>query len=1035
MNTVFPALAFVARHLLFVLFCLLLLAALLSPLATAQRGPVPGLNTSTPYLIYYGDWTHAQVEFARDNYRFVILHPSSSNITPVQIATMQAGPDLISGTSDDISVFAYISVGEDDRPGSPFAGDGSGPRVDPRTAGTEPLAGIDPLGDPSSRGTGFASYYLDDNDLDGQPDRNAIFGGYYVNPGDPVWFTILVAMTKAADGRAGFEELLTTTTGNGYHCDGLFLDTLDTPAPNSFGATQFEWTTPAYQALVARISTAYPAKLMLGNRGVFFYNPNLKSYQFTLRPHLDMVLFESYHIDSSGSGAPTAFFDDNKFNFAPKINAEAQRADGFTVLSLGYTGPGEPASLGEGDFFESQAEQGWPLYRTNPALNTTPFSTAAADWNAVFLPDTEPPIWDSTAAHTGDSDPGTPGNQPPVPRVGIQQAVGGDGQVTVRWDVARDQTGPVRYHIYHTDQPVLDFDTATKITKVTPDIPALYLVGTGAGRFAFEHTISGLNNGTTYRFAVGAEDALANEDSNTVVLAATPSTPPPPASEFRPIAIDGAFADWTGAPVLDSDPAEGIDPDFADLSVANDADFLYIRFTLHNAFAPFIDFSSHVFIDTDNNAGTGFAVGGTTIGSDFMVESWGAGAANGWDERLGNFNDGSVSGVSWNISPTTAGTEFELRISRNATYDSDSAPVFSGDTIRIVLQDNRGDITAPAGILYTFAAAPPPRSNFAFIDIDAHAADWAAIPVTATDPVGDGIQDIVSLKVANDDAFLYVLIEYNGSTDTNTFKGSPSVFLSLDNDADTATGFDIYGLGVIGAEVSWQNDFAFVQDAGNYNLGATFSDGTPGIAPYFGNTRFQEYRIRRDATFSVGGGAAQPVFPENTIRLAAWTDRATTAEFTGTPTYVFASNPGATGYEVWRLANFTPAELADPLASGPQADLEPDGVENLLEFALGLDPRSPDPAGLPSSSIITVGPDDYLAITYTRRPPADGLTYSLESSPDLATWDDSPAQFVEGPATPQPGGLARVTVRLATPIPAGPNFLRLRVKLNVNVNP
>lgn len=73
------------------------------------------------------------------------------------------------------------------------------------------------------------------------------------------------------------------------------------------------------------------------------------------------------------------------------------------------------------------------------------------------------------------------------------------------------------------------------------------------------------------------------------------------------------------------------------------------------------------------------------------------------------------------------------------------------------------------------------------------------------------------MKAANDDDYLYVLVGYQGMVDTNTANGSPSVFHSLDNDANTATGFNIYGLGRIGAEVSWQNDFPFAQSAGNYN--------------------------------------------------------------------------------------------------------------------------------------------------------------------------------------------------------------------------
>jgi len=82
------------------LLCGLLLAA--SQVLSA-RGPVPGLNTSTPYLIYYGNWDSNKVEFARTNYRLVILHPQS-NIRRADIAAIQRGADNLPGTADDVLV-------------------------------------------------------------------------------------------------------------------------------------------------------------------------------------------------------------------------------------------------------------------------------------------------------------------------------------------------------------------------------------------------------------------------------------------------------------------------------------------------------------------------------------------------------------------------------------------------------------------------------------------------------------------------------------------------------------------------------------------------------------------------------------------------------------------------------------------------------------------------------------------------------------------------------------------------------------------
>ena len=999
----------------------------------ALRGPVPGFNSSTPYLIHYGDWTPALVNQARTNYQLVIVHPSASNITPADIAAIRSGPDGIIGTFDDVKVLAYISVGEDDRPGAPFVGDGNGPRVDPRPSHFDPLTdSIPPLGNPSPGGTGYASYYLDDNDAvpNGIPDRNSVFGGYYVNPGDPAWYEILKSQTKAADGRAGIRELLTTTYGAGYGCDGLFLDTLDTPAPNTFGATLFEWTAKAYRDLVKNISDDNPDKLLLANRGVFFYNPNLKPYAYTLRPYINLLMFESYYTDSSGSGVTSTYFDDNKFNYAPKIHAEADRPDGFTVISLGYTTTGEPASLGLADFAESQREQGWPLYRTNPALNALPFNTSATTWNAAN-PDTSPPVWDSTAATSADSDPATPGNQAPAPRVGIQQAVAGDSSVTVRWDVARDQTGPVKYNLYYTSDPVLNFGTATKIANVTSAIPANYRTGTGPGRFAHESVVTGLTNSTTYRFAIRAIDALGHEDTNTVTLAATPATMP---SYYKTIAVDGNDADWYDVPVIGTDPTGDGIPDIVSVQIANDADYIYLLVRCDGAVDTNTSNGSpslFLSLDNDSNPATGFNIYG--LGAVGAEVSW----QNDYPfaQNAANYNLGAVfTNGGAGIAPYYAHTSFqEYRLRRDATYSvggGPAQPVFPNPMMRFAFWSDHATAAEFAGAFeYVIASPPPVPSNYAHILIDGDFSDWTTVPVTATDPAADGTPDIVSVKVANDNDYLYILVGYNGAVDTNTFNGSPSVFLSLDNDANPATGFDIYGLGRIGAEVTWQNDFPFAQAAGNYNRGAVFTNGAAEISPYASHTNYQEYRIRRDATYSIGGGPSTPVFPNSLIRLALWSDHGSAPEFAGGFNYAFATNPGATPYDSWKLDRFTALELLDPFVGGDHADPDHDGIPNILEFALGGDPKSHDPDLLPHGEVKAIGSDRYLTFSYTRRPPADGVTYLPESTTDLINWNDNPAQFTTNSITPLGGGLEKVEIRLATPVPGGPNFIRLKAVL------
>ena len=987
------------------------LLAIATAQAQAQRGPVPGLNTSTPYLIHYGDWTSGQVDFARLNYRMVIIHPSS-NITKEDIAILQAGPDGLRATPDDVMVLAYISVGEDARTSIPYAGDGTGPRVDPRASDDEPLEGIAPLGNASPSGTGYASYYLDDGDHNGLPDQNPYFGGCYVNPGDPAWFTILRTMTKDFDGQAGMEELLTADTGRGYACDGLFLDTLDTPAPNSFGGTRYEWTTPAYQALLQAISTQYPDKLLLGNRGLFFYNPNLKTYRYTLRPYLNLVMFESYYTDSSNSGLPSAYFDDNKFNYAPKLNAEAGRADGFTVICLGYdpTPPLPPATIQQ-DFAEAQGEQGWPLYRTLPSLDA-PFHTGAADWNAAH-PDTGPPVWDSTAAQAADSDPATPGNQPPPARTGIQQAVaGGIGQVTVRWDVARDQTGPVRYNIYHATGDTLDFATATKLAAVSPSVPAAYATGTGSGRYPYEFTVTGLDPGQTHRFAVRAEDALGNEDTNTVVLqATTPSVP----SHYAPIAIDGSFVDWEGAPVAATDAAGGTALDIAEVAAANDGDFLYLRVTLHAAGLPFSSTNTHLYLDTDNNPATGHApqdVAAGTFGSEMMVE-WGSG----YDQRNGAFNAGNVNGLRWSISPVASGTQFEIRLARSAVFASDNAALFTGNTIGVLLQDNRG----PEMVAFTYSfAASPPGGTFAAIAIDGDFADWDGVPMRALRGSSGAAVDFASVQMANNNTHLFVRLTLHAAPPAALFS-EWQTNLFLDTDDNPASGYLPTG-STIGSECLVQGGAGYDERGGGFNEGSTGDLGWQ-IA---GAGTAWEFRLARAAAYADGA----PVFGGDKLRLLFEDDRGPVLYHGAGIPYAMAADPAPSAYRTWLAGSFDAQAMSDADVTGPLADPDHDGRINLLEFAFNSNPTTGDPGEGLAGGIHDTGSSRHLSLTYTRRPSADGVTYRPEACSDLANWDASPALFVTLAPEPLPDGFERVTVHLAAPVGASHRFLRLRIEAN-----
>ena len=335
------------------------------------------------------------------------------------------------------------------------------------------------------------------------------------------------------------------------------------------------------------------------------------------------------------------------------------------------------------------AIQGWPLYRTNPYLDE-PLNANSAAWLATNA-DTQAPVWDSTAAQ---------GPTPPMPRVGVQEVTVGDQSATVYWDVAHDQTEPVRYNVYYSAGAAMNFQTATKIAHASPSIPVSYTFATGPGIYPYAYTITGLTNGMTYFFAVRAEDSAtsAHEDTNVVNIAAVPGTAGAIGS-YRSIAIDGSFSDWAGVPWAyqgntDTDPVN-----FAGVQFANDTHYLYGHITLFSPYALFSDYYTHLFVDTDDNSRTGYQVTGVLFDSEMMIES-----GFGYDQRNGSFNAGNVSGLGWAIAPGNSATEFEFRVSLASLYP-DGTRVFGTNAMRLLMQDNRRPESAvETGIPYIVAA-------------------------------------------------------------------------------------------------------------------------------------------------------------------------------------------------------------------------------------------------------------------------------------------------------------------------------------------
>jgi hypothetical protein len=342
-----------------------------------------------------------------------------------------------------------------------------------------------------------------------------------------------------ADGIPGLREVLTSSYGRGLDCDGVFLDTIDTAAPNSYTdwsspiQTKYEWTAPGFASFIKRVHQTYPDKLVLQNRGLFFFDPRHPHYQWNPRGAVDIVLFESLRLNSNPAvGIDPYQYPDNRYNITPKLMAEANRPDGFKVLSLGYAA-GPPAGVPPESLLGQSSAGLDSLMEDIQVAHASGFRHYFSDSlvrlvnefvrTHANMDDRDPPQWTSTYNDQMMSPPVAP-----TPRVGIQQAVpAGGGKITVRWDVALDENR-VHYVLYASPQP-FDFAAdpalaSATVTVLVPEVPADYKTGVGPDRYPYQATVGGFPGGQTQYLVIRAVDESpnANQDPNTVVLTATP---------------------------------------------------------------------------------------------------------------------------------------------------------------------------------------------------------------------------------------------------------------------------------------------------------------------------------------------------------------------------------------------------------------------------------------------------------------------------------------------------------------------------------
>jgi hypothetical protein len=139
----------------------------------------------------------------------------------------------------------------------------------------------------------------------------------------------------------------------------------------------------------------------------------------------------------------------------------------------------------------------------------------------------------------------------------------------------------------------------------------------------------------------------------------------------------------------------------------------------------------------------------------------------------------------------------------------------------------------------------------------------------------------------------------------------------------------------------------------------------------------------------------------------------------------------------WRALNFGTTVNSGPAADG--ADPDNDGIPNLLEYALGLDPAVPDSNTQLTPVMIQTNGVAWFGCSFLRNTNASDLELSVQVANDvgsggwtsLATRTNAVGWFGPGAAgeVPDSANCVRVTVMESQPVdPAANRFIRLRVR-------
>ncbi len=775
-----------------------------------------GISSSSKYLQYYGSNFSASNLQVIAQFDVVVLDANAAGVTPAVVSYLQSNGVKY--------VLAYISIGEQ-MPGTPIIqGNGDGP-VYCATNSTPTIM---------YESNNIASFYVDESwsnainayviQNNGQINRNGTFGGAYIWPNTDWRWVLNTQRTGGVPGTslsnmfvAGLAQIAGTRVSNAdtartnnFGFDGFFLDTLDTAGPYP-GPGYYPWAAQEMRNTVQFIHDTYTNKTVFANRGLFFFNPLLTNtqfkvqpYGFTIRPYIHAGLFESYVLDSSSCDTNlNPYVNDNKYDYARKIVAEANRPDGFTEFCLDYQ-MNRGANLYELAMNEAVASNGWVEYLCPDGSLAT---IGTYSLNHPRPADTHAPVWDSTATQglaSGDTVDCPASNtlspDPTPPRVGVQSLNLGPniGDVVVHWDIALDQTPPVKYNIYESTDP--SFSSYFASSNVA------FEVGDGwatdpVSSVANQYTIQGLAAGIHY-FRVRAQDSSAGayEDTNTVTLSIIVG------NNYNAVAsgaitVDGDLSDWASlvsfglvAPAFQTTPTNPVD--VAQVWMAHDATNFYIAYQNYSLTTNGLNAAYNLYLDTDANRSTGYRGGANNfpIGAEYLLQG----------STLYRYTGTTGTDWSWasvgvaNSAVASSNAEFSLPRSwigqpshLNLFFLGDNTAL-PGGTMQEQYPANA--LQSGGGGPYEVYVVTDVANAVApgWITVNGDLSDWTprrsfgivpqAIPIDPNDQT-----DLAQAWMAHDAANFYIAYQNYGPLTTNTLNWAYTLY--MDTDGSRSTGY------------------------------------------------------------------------------------------------------------------------------------------------------------------------------------------------------------------------------------------------------